>query len=128
MARAGSCVNPPGRRFPLWHTGGCTWGNKIARDSFLPHSRDSRLLSARCTRDAGGGGSTVEGAGNTVTKTSNKAGGRRRTTPAKNRRASAGVKAAKPEWAQGLRQLYDSVVDEPLPDAFKSLLDKLDKK
>ena len=32
----------------------------------------------------------------------------------------------KPEWADGLRQLYDSVVDEPLPAAFKDLLAKLD--
>ena len=32
----------------------------------------------------------------------------------------------KPEWADGLRQLYDSVVDEPLPDSFKDLLSKLD--
>lgn len=31
-----------------------------------------------------------------------------------------------PEWASGLKQLYDSVVEEPLPDAFKDLLDKLD--
>lgn len=38
----------------------------------------------------------------------------------------SGKKAAKPEWADGLRQLYDSVVDEPLPDTFKDLLDKLD--
>ncbi len=34
----------------------------------------------------------------------------------------------KPEWANGLRQLYDSVVDEPLPDSFKDLLSKLDDK
>lgn len=33
-----------------------------------------------------------------------------------------------PEWANGLRQLYDSVVDEPLPDSFKDLLSKLDAK
>ena len=32
-----------------------------------------------------------------------------------------------PDWADGLRQLYDSVVDEPLPDSFKDLLDKLDE-
>ncbi|MFN4113643.1 MAG: NepR family anti-sigma factor [Sphingomonadaceae bacterium] len=32
-----------------------------------------------------------------------------------------------PEWADGLRKLYDSVVDEPLPDAFRDLLDKLDR-
>ena len=33
---------------------------------------------------------------------------------------------ARPEWAEGLRALYDSVVDEPLPDSFKDLLDRLD--
>ncbi|MGX7927035.1 NepR family anti-sigma factor [Tsuneonella sp. HG094] len=33
-----------------------------------------------------------------------------------------------PGWANGLRQLYDSVVDEPLPDTFKDLLSKLDQK
>jgi len=33
-----------------------------------------------------------------------------------------------PGWASGLRQLYDSVVDEPLPDQFKDLLSKLDAK
>jgi len=37
-------------------------------------------------------------------------------------------KPAKPGWASGLRQLYDSVVDEPLPDAFSDLLAKLDSK
>lgn len=31
-----------------------------------------------------------------------------------------------PEWADGLKQLYDSVVEEALPDAFKVLLDRLD--
>ncbi len=31
-----------------------------------------------------------------------------------------------PQWANGLKQLYDSVVDEPLPDSFKELLSKLD--
>lgn len=31
-----------------------------------------------------------------------------------------------PQWANGLKQLYDSVVDEPLPDSFKDLLSKLD--
>jgi hypothetical protein len=34
----------------------------------------------------------------------------------------------KPEWADGLRQLYDSVVEEPLPDSFKDLLAQLDDK
>ncbi|GGD58542.1 hypothetical protein GCM10010990_04790 [Croceicoccus mobilis] len=32
----------------------------------------------------------------------------------------------RPEWAVGLRQLYDSVVEEPLPDSFGDLLKKLD--
>ena len=34
--------------------------------------------------------------------------------------------APKPDWADGLKTLYDSVVEEPLPDSFKDLLDKLD--
>jgi hypothetical protein len=38
----------------------------------------------------------------------------------------SGKSAIEPEWADGLRQLYDSVVEEPLPDTFKDLLDKLD--
>ncbi|GMN02103.1 NepR family anti-sigma factor [Erythrobacter sp. MTPC3] len=32
-----------------------------------------------------------------------------------------------PDWANGLRSLYDSVVDEPLPDSFKDLLAQLDE-
>lgn len=32
-----------------------------------------------------------------------------------------------PDWAIGLKQLYDSVVEEPLPDAFKDLLARLDE-
>lgn len=35
-------------------------------------------------------------------------------------------KRRKPEWADGLRRLYDSVLDEPLPDSFADLLSKLD--
>lgn len=31
-----------------------------------------------------------------------------------------------PEWTAGLKRLYDSVVNEPLPDAFTELLKKLD--
>jgi hypothetical protein len=31
-----------------------------------------------------------------------------------------------PEWADGLKQLYDSVVEEALPDSFKDLLDRLE--
>lgn len=36
-------------------------------------------------------------------------------------------RAPKPGWADGLRKLYDSVVEEPLPDSFNDLLKKLDK-
>ncbi len=31
-----------------------------------------------------------------------------------------------PEWADGLNPLYDSVVEDALPDSFKDLLDRLD--
>jgi len=45
----------------------------------------------------------------------------------KGQRKSAGdPKATTPQWAGGLKRLYDSVVDEPLPDAFKDLLARLD--
>ena len=37
-------------------------------------------------------------------------------------------KEAQPEWANGLRKLYDSVVEEPLPDTFRDLLSQLDAK
>ena len=36
-------------------------------------------------------------------------------------------KADEPGWAKGLRRLYDSIVNEPLPDSFDDLLKKLDK-
>ena len=32
-----------------------------------------------------------------------------------------------PEWADGLKQLYDSVVEEDLPDSFRDLLARLDE-
>lgn len=35
--------------------------------------------------------------------------------------------AGDPEWASGLKKLYDSVVEEPLPDSFKDLLSQLDE-
>ena len=46
--------------------------------------------------------------------------------PTEAKGKSAGAEKP-PEWADGLRQLYDSVVDEPLPDSFKDLLAKLDE-
>ena len=41
--------------------------------------------------------------------------------------APEGSETPRPDWADGLRQLYDAVVDEPLPDTFKDLLDRLDE-
>jgi len=40
---------------------------------------------------------------------------------------STAGKRTTPEWAQGLRHLYDSVVNEPLPDSFADLISKLDE-
>lgn len=37
------------------------------------------------------------------------------------------AKAGDPQWTTGLKRLYDSVLDEPLPDTFTDLLSKLDK-
>ena len=50
--------------------------------------------------------------------------GVRKNKPRAHARGAA--KAGDPEWAAGLKRLYDSVVEEPLPDAFKDLLSKLD--
>lgn len=36
-------------------------------------------------------------------------------------------RAEKPGWVHGLRQLYDSTVNEPLPPSFEDLLRKLDQ-
>lgn len=38
-----------------------------------------------------------------------------------------GKAAAKPQWADSLRNMYDSVVDEPIPDSFKDLLSQFDE-
>lgn len=49
--------------------------------------------------------------------------------PKKSKSARRGKDPAKgrgPEWTEGLKQLYDSVVEEPLPDAFRDLLARLD--
>ena len=54
------------------------------------------------------------------------AGADRKTRPVKGDKMNNKPKRG-PEWASGLKQLYDSVVDEPLPDAFKDLLSRLDE-
>lgn len=39
----------------------------------------------------------------------------------------SGTQGELPGWTNGLRQLYDQVVDEELPDSFRDLLARLDK-
>lgn len=46
--------------------------------------------------------------------------------PGKTRIPPPARQEGEPGWAKGLRKLYNSVVDEPLPDSFKDLLKKLD--
>ncbi len=52
------------------------------------------------------------------------AGADRKTKPVKGTTNIKPKRGA--EWASGLKQLYDSVVEEPLPDSFKDLLSRLD--
>lgn len=48
--------------------------------------------------------------------------------PKRKRGASPGPASGdEPGWAEGLRQLYNSVLKEPLPDSFDDLLKKLDR-
>lgn len=42
-------------------------------------------------------------------------------------RGGQGAKGEMPGWTNGLRQLYDQVVDEDLPDSFRDLLAQLDQ-
>jgi hypothetical protein len=48
------------------------------------------------------------------------------TSAAKTAASSGADQTDAPEWADGLRKLYDSVVEEPLPDSFKDLLSQFD--
>ncbi|HEX7751060.1 MAG TPA: NepR family anti-sigma factor [Novosphingobium sp.] len=41
--------------------------------------------------------------------------------------SAARRRSNEPGWAQGLRKLYNSVLDEPIPDSFDDLLKKLDR-
>ena len=52
------------------------------------------------------------------------AGNSKQTRKESSARRTAGARDA--EWTKGLKKLYDSVVDEPLPDSFKELLGRLD--
>jgi len=63
-----------------------------------------------------------------VTKSDNDEARRRQAESAKGRKTAKSEPGKTPEWTQSLRQLYDSVVEEPLPESFKTLLEKLDKR
>ena len=43
-------------------------------------------------------------------------------------RSKEATRKDQPEWANGLKRLYDSVVEEDIPDSFKDLLSQLDAK
>jgi hypothetical protein len=69
---------------------------------------------------------TAPGAGTTLNKRSS--GSPPRGGPDKKSSVKTNKQNQTPGWASGLRQLYDSVAHEPLPDTLKDLLSKLDAK
>lgn len=60
-----------------------------------------------------------------IDATDNDRGGARNGGP--RARGIAAAKGEMPGWTNGLRQLYDQVVDEDLPDSFRDLLARLDQ-
>lgn len=50
----------------------------------------------------------------------------KKVTPLKDNKISGGGGPQSPDWTSGLRQLYNAVVEEPLPDSFAKLLEQLD--
>jgi Anti-sigma factor NepR len=47
-------------------------------------------------------------------------------SPSTKRKPAKAPAPRQPEWAKGLKSIYDSVVDEPLPDDMLQLLASLD--
>ena len=47
-------------------------------------------------------------------------------TPEKKGAGKDGKPGGEPQWADSLRNMYDKVVDEPIPDSFKDLLAQFD--
>lgn len=74
---------------------------------------DTHMASQETSREAG----AKPGSGSGVGK----------AAPGTGRPAGETAKSEEPDWSHGLRQLYDSVVEEDLPESFKALLDKLDQ-
>ena len=50
----------------------------------------------------------------------------KKVTPPNTKMNAGGGGPQTPDWTSGLRQLYNSVVEEPLPDTFAKLLEQLD--
>jgi hypothetical protein len=48
------------------------------------------------------------------------------TQPAKPAKKGKDGRKKDADWAAGLKQLYDNVAEEPIPDHLQSLLSKLD--
>ena len=92
-------------------------------EAFVPPGRDKRAMpmhacnsnrvATAISRDYMGG-----------REASGMAGADKTGRPMKAKRSTAGQRG--PDWASGLKQLYDSVIEEPIPDTFKDLLSKLD--
>ena len=98
-------------------------GNLTGRISF--HDRDKRPKGDAAMQQGS------HGAYGFVASMDHIGGGHSRMVGAAKKRKPAGrakedSKARGPEWTSGLKHLYDSVVEEPIPDAFKDLLAKLD--
>ena len=51
-----------------------------------------------------------------------------RPAPKAGAKPGATAQGEMPGWTNGLRQLYDQVVEEDLPDSFRDLLARLDDK
>lgn len=91
---------------------------ELYSERFVPilHSVNLILSFAQAQTGKGPHGSMTSG------KTSKK----EDRSKAQASRPNKPAKSAKPEWTDGLKQIYDSVLDEPLPDSFNELLAKLD--
>lgn len=63
----------------------------------------------------------TEGSGKKAMSAGRKQSGKDPAKPKKGKEGEA------PDWAEGLKRMYDSVVDEPLPDSFMELLSRLDE-
>lgn len=62
-----------------------------------------------------------------MTQHGKKEGGRAAPTPDSKAKGDSAGDTRKPDWANGLKQFYDSVVDEPLPDELSQLLARFDE-